>query len=259
MATGRTTARWARVYADGYDLSGHVRTIGPLGWEFEAPVAAALSDECQAVLPGAGILSIESLNAFLDNTATTGLHTLASGAGVGRVLLIPIGIRAAPAQGDPAFIGEFEQVGYMVTPEIGEYAVVDIPFGNCPATAGHLAYKKPWGTLLHAAGAETAVNSAVGVDDNGAATTAGGYLCWQILAVAGTGTVTIKAQDAATNVDGSFGDLAGATSGAIAHTSVPAAGIVALSTGATVRRYLRWQIVLSGITSVTFALAFVRG
>lgn len=257
MATGRTVARWARVYADGYDLSGHVRAIGPLNWEFEAPVAAALADEVQTVLLGQATISIDSLNAFMDNTATTGMHIIASGAGVPRVVMIPIGIRGVPAQGDPAFIGEFEQKGYLTSPVAGEYVAVDVPFADAPATAGHLAYKKPWGTLLHASGAETAVNTAVGVDDAGAQTTAGGYLCYQIFTA--DGTATVKIQDASTNSNGSFGDLSGATSGSVDASAAPKYGIVALATSATVKRYIRWQIVLGTASTVTFALAFVRG
>lgn len=254
MATGRTVARWARVYADGYDLSGHVRTIGPLNWEFEAPVAAALSDAVQTVVLGAGMVSIDSLNAFLDNTATSGLHVVANGAGVSRKVLIAQGIRAAPAAGDPAFIGEFEQLGYTVTPEMGGYAVANLPFGDAPATAGHLAYKKPWGHLLHAKGAETGANTATGGLNNGAASALGGYLCFQVFA--GDGTATISIDDSAD--DSNYSALSGATSGEI-DFSTPTAGIVALGTGATVRQYLRWQLALNSATTVTFALAFVRG
>ena len=38
----------------------------------------------------------------------------------------------------------------------------------------------------------------------------------------------------------------------------PASGMVAISTTATVRRYLRWQISLGTATTATFALAFIR-
>lgn len=257
MATGRTVARWARFYADGYDLSGYARTLGTLGQEFDAPLGAALSDEVQGALIGQGSLSIGTLNAFLDNTATSGLHVVANGAGARRVVMIPLGIRAAPAAGDPAFMGEFEQLAYFASPEQGGYVGVSIPFGQADAVAAHLAYQKPWGTLLHAKGAETAVNTSTGIDDNGAQTTRGGYLCYQ--AFAADGTATIKIQDASTNSDGSFGDLSGATSGVIDASSTPKSGIVALATTATVKRYLRWQIVLGTATTVTFALAFVRG
>lgn len=257
MSTGRTVARWARIFADGFDLSGHVRTIGPLNWEFEAPVAAALSDECQSVLIGQSMLSIDSLNAFMDNTATTGLHVIASGAGVKRNVLIALGIRAAPAQGDPAFMGEFEQVGYAAVAEMGEYTVVDIPFGAADVTAGHLAYKKPYGVLLAPKATYTGANSSAGVDDFGAATTAGGYFSYHVLSA--DGTLTVKVQDAATNADGSFADLSGATSGSVDASVTPKHGIVALATTSTVRRYLRYQLALGTATTCVLVAAFCRG
>jgi hypothetical protein len=74
---------------------------------------------------------------------------------------------------------------------------------------------------------------------------------------AGNGTATLKVQDAATNTNPSFADLSGATSGSV-NCATPSAGVVAISTTATVRQYLRWQIVFGTATTVTFALAFVR-
>jgi hypothetical protein len=40
---------------------------------------------------------------------------------------------------------------------------------------------------------------------------------------------------------------------------MPCAGLVALSPTADVRRYLRWQLALTTLASIDFALAFVRG
>lgn len=256
MATGRTVARWARVYADGYDLSGYARSVGPLSQEYGAAIGAALADEIKGAMLGQGTLSIGALNGFFDNTATSGLHVIANGAGVRRVVMIPLGVRAAPAQGDPAFCGEYEQLGYHAVEQDG-YVTANIPFGNADANAAHLAHLKAWGTLLHAKAAKTAVNSSAGVDDYGAATTRGGFLCYQ--AFASDGTATIKVQDAATNSDGSFSDLSGATSGSIDPSVTPKSGIVAIAPTATVRQFLRWQIVLGTATTITFALAFVRG
>ncbi len=254
MATGRTHLKHARFYADGYDLSGFVRQFGPLAVEFEAKADAALSDEVLNVLLDHGMLGVGELNAFLDNTAN-GLHAVTSGAGVKRVVLAALGIRSAPAQGDPAFCGEFAQLDYKAAPEMGGYVAANVSFGNADAVGAALAYAKPWGVLLHAKNAETAVNAASGVDDYGAATTRGGFLCYQLFS--SNGTVTLKAQDSADNA--SFADLSGATSGSQDASSTPKAGIVALGTTATVRRYLRWQLVFGTATTATFALALVRG
>lgn len=257
---GRTTIKHTRFYADGYDLSGHTRSYGPLMWEYDTAEEAALTDAIKGALPSHVSHGVGQLNGFFDNTATSGLHTIASTAGVQRTVMIPIGDRAEPAAGVPVYVGQFVQAGYQAEAD-SNWLYANVPFGmaSSAGTLTPLQYTKPWGVLLHAKAAKTAVNASTGIDDNGAATALGGYLCYQIFAVAGTGNVTIKVQDAATNSDASFADLTGATSGAIAHTAAPAAGIVAIGTTATVRRYLRWQLVKdAGITSVTFALAFVR-
>ncbi len=259
MSTGRTLEHWTRFYSDGYDLSGYARKLGDLKWEYAVQPDAAWTDAIKNIIGcGQVSLGVGTLNTFLDNTATLGPHVTHASGGVKRVVMVAKGIRAAPAEGDPVYCAELEQLGYQGVVENG-IAVASIPFGEADAVAAHLAYTKPWGVLLNAKAARTAANSAVGVDDNGGSSAKGGYLCYQLFAVAGEGTVTLKVQDAETNENAGFADLSGATSGAIAHTAVPCAGIVALGTTAAVRQYLRWQIALSGITSATFALAFVRG
>jgi len=257
MATGRTAPKHARFYMDGYDLSGHAIGFGPLTWEYEGDAEGALSDGVKSLLPGLATISVGELNGFFDNTAVTGLHIVASSAGVKRTVMAPIGIRGALAQADPVFVGEFEQLTYHGVPE-GTFVTANVGFGQWDATAGTLLYDQPWGVLLHPNQAETAVNTAIGVDDTiaGAATTKGGYLCYQ--GFAGNGTATVKVQDAATNLDASFADLAGATTGSL-DWSTRRAGLVAIGKTVTVRRFLRWQIVLGTATTLTFALGFVRG
>lgn len=252
MATGRTVLKHSRIYIDGYDISGHSRSFGPLLWTYDEIDQTCIPDAVKGSLPGQVVHGIGTINGAMDNTADTGLHILQSaGAGSIHTLMLPIGIQAAPAQGDPVYIFQGNMLSYQY-----EAPYVNMPFGMPASNNTTLAYTKPWGVLLHASGAETAVNTAVGIDDIGLVSTAyGGYMCYQ--AFAGNGTATIKVQDAATNTNPSFADLTGATSGVIDCTT-PKYGIVALGTTATVRRYLRWQIVLGTATTVTFALAFVR-
>jgi hypothetical protein len=259
MATGRTAAKHTRVYAGGVDLSGYTRSIGPLSVEFDEASLVALTDGARGVLPDIGKIGVGTLNGVFDNTVTSGLHVLMNGAGAMRTMLVAIGIRAAPAQGDPAFLGEFEQKAYMGDQD-GGAVVATIPFEGWSARSASLLYGKPWGTLLHALATTSAANTAVGVDDYGASPPSkGGYLVYQISAYSGTGSAVITVQDADTNADGSFALLSGATSGSIAHTAMPCAGMVALSPTAAVRRYLRWQLSLTTLASIDFALAFVRG
>jgi len=258
MTTGRTLKRFSRVYVDGYDMSGYTREIGPLDWTYPEVEQVALMDSVKGALTDTPEISIGTLNGLFDNTATSGIHAVLSGADASRDVLIALGIRAAPAQGDPAFMGMFNQAGYGIAPSGGDIALT-IPFGKISPAEG-LLYEKPWGVLLHENTEEDDANSAAGLDDDrrAAQTTKGGFLMYHILAVTGTGTVTISIDDASTNSGGSFGALSGATTAAIAHTAVPCAGIIQLGVTATVKRYLRWQMALSTITACTFVLGFVR-
>jgi len=253
MATGRTTPKNVRCYLDEFDMSGYSRSVGPLSWVYEeADLTCQMSDAAKGYLPGQASISPGTLNGVFDNTATVGLHVIASSV-ANRILTIPIGIRAAPAAGDPAFVGRFVQLGYngeLVGPSV--YA--NIPFGQWDVS-NLISYDKPWASLIHPKGAETAVNTAVGIDDYGSATALGGYMVYHV--VTANGTLTIKVQDAAINTDISFADITGATTGVVDFSS-GGSGIVAIGTAAAVRRYLRWQIVLGTTTTCTFILSWVR-
>ena len=257
MATGRTVfQRHARVYVNGYDLSGYSRDIGPLAVEFDIETAAALTDEIKGGLPGQANINVGTLNAFLDNTATSGLHAVLSGATGTRNVMVPVGIRTAPAAGDPCFIAQVEQKNYMAPVDTsGGMVNASVEFGGFSAAPTTRLYQQAWGLLVHASGAETAANTGTGIDHPGAAaTTAGGFLMYQVFAANGTGTISID--DSADN--SSFSALSGATTGSIT-LEAGLSGIVALGVTATVRRYLRWQFAKGSATTCTFALAFVRG
>jgi len=259
MATGRTHPKFVRFYMAGYDMSGYSRTVGPLKWEYEeAEITAQMGDAVKGYLPGRASISCGTLNGVFDSTATSGLHVIASTVATSEVVMVPIGIRAAPAAGDPVFMGEFVQLGYTAE-ESGGAIFANVPFGEWDV-ANLLSHgrEKPYGILTHAKSAVTAVNTAVGIDDYGAATALGGYMCYQVFtAVGGDYTATITMQDAATNENASFANITGATTGELT-CNVPQAGIVDLTATRDVRRFLRWQISFNGATSVTFSLAFMR-
>lgn len=254
MATGRTIKRWIRAYADGIDLSGDARMVGPLDWDFSGGKAAAFADSIQGTLPAQPRITPTTIQAFLDNT-TLHVHDLfEDGAGLFRNIMIPIGIRAAPAAGDPVFMGEFEQLSYKE--EEGEdFIIVSMNFSPS-ARRSVLYYEQPWGVLLHAKNAETAINTAVGIDDNGASSALGGVMFYQLFS--SNGTLAIKTEHASTNLDASFAQITGATSGNINASTTPVAGAVPIAKGTTINRYLRWQITLGTATTATFALAFIR-
>ena len=255
---GRTVLKHTRVYVDGYDMSCYSKEVGELGWSFETEDQAALCDSIKNVLPGHASISPGAINGFLDNTATVGLHAVLSGGTGNRTVMIPMGMRAAPAEGDPVFAGQFEQLDYKAAVG-GVYVNASLVLGNWSGQAASLGYDKPWGTLLHELSAETAANTANSglSSDKETSSTKGGFLVYQITAAAGSGDylATISVDDSADN--SSWLALANATTGEL-NCSTVKHGVVALAKTATVRRYLRWQISLNTATSVTFALAFIR-
>jgi len=251
MTTGRTTLNNWRVYIDGYDMSGYSRSFGPLATTFDEGVDDAVSLPVKAALVSNAQVSMGTLNGLFDNTATSGLHVIMKTSGVERDVMIPAGIQAAPANNDPVFCGTFTQMGYQGEPD-NNPVYASIPFSGASPNSPVLMYK-PWGTLLHAKAARTAANSATGLDQL-ASSTKGGWMMYQVFA--GDGTAALKVQHASTNSDGSFSDLL--SSGTISCSS-PISGAVALASGTTVNRYVRWQIALGTATTVTFAIAFIRG
>src|SRR3990167_9016423 len=182
MATGRTVSRWLRVYLSGYDLSGYSRNIGPLAQVYDAVGEPAAADAVKGYLPNHATLGLGTLNGIFDNTATSGLHVLQSaGSGARHVVTVALGVRAAPAAGDPVYCGEFEQQAYMADPNSG-MVFATIPFAPTSEAAATLAYDRPWGNLLHALAAATAANTATGGVDGLAATSFGGVFVYHVTA-----------------------------------------------------------------------------
>jgi hypothetical protein len=257
MATGRTLSRWSRVYGNGYDLSGYTRSLGTLPWEFESGDISAMTEEINNYLIGRATIGPVTLNGVFDSTATSGLHVLASGVNTSWDLMIALGIRAAPAMGDPVYCGKFTQKGYQAQ-EDNVAMVATVPFGLWDG-GDLLHYEQPWGTLVHPLGVEDAVNADAGYDDGigaGAPSELGGYMMYQVTAHTGVGNAIISIDDSANNI--AWAALGDATV-SVEDTDIPCAGIVEIDKDAEVRQYIRWQLSLAGMTDITFALAFVRG
>lgn len=259
MATGRTLPKFARIYIDGYDLSGYSRDIGPLLWEFDAAdLTAQMNDAAKGYLPNLCNISPGTLNGVLQSTTDSGIEiSEIQTAGTTRDIMIPVGIRAAPAIGDPVFCCKSSHNGFHVV-ENGGAMTITTEFGAWDAS-DPTAYPVPWGVLLHANGGYiTAVNSSTtDTVDNGAQTTKGGYLAYQITGRDATGSLSV--QHSATNVNGDFVDLGGCVV-TLGAGAINLAGIqqTTLPT-TTVERFIRWQITISTGIYYTFALAFVRG
>ncbi len=263
MATGRTTPFWRRFYADGYDYSNDFKTIGPLTWEFDVAEDAAVNRAVKGGWNGQVTISPGTGNFVFDSTTLTGIHTRMKVSGANHNLMIPQGIQAAPAQGDPVYVGQFPQSSFSAEGE--SLVAATIKFGNSSKDSAAYQYQIPWGKLLHANGAETAVNTAAGIGGLGE-TLVGGYMAYQVFSAVGNGDIraTIKVQDCDTS-GGTYNDLlsSGIINCGSAGVAVPTSGVVALARSAHVQSYTRWQVVFSVVgghecTSLTFALAFIR-
>lgn len=237
---------------NGYEMGPYGRSVGTLGWEFaQADCTAPMGDAVRGYLPDTPTVSAGPVNMIFSNVAGAS-HTLRAYAGATINLAVPIGIRAAPAAGDPCFVGAFQGMNYQ-TAEDGGAEIITMNLGGWDASQ-FIAYNKPWGRLLKPYEAITGANTGTGID-NGAATTAGGYMAYHV--VYGNGTATISIDDSADN--SSFDPLSGATTGSINTSTAPLSGFVALGNTATVRQYLRWQVALGTATNIGIVLAFVRG
>lgn len=251
---GRTVSKFTRVYVDGYDMSGYSRSAPALQWGFSPSRWMAIDDDAMGALPGQASIGMGTYNGILDNTATSGMHAVLSSSDAVRDVMVPIGDRAAPVAGVPAWCAQVIQNSYQAQPS-GGMVTVSIDLGDWDERGDTKSYPLPWGYLLHAKGAATAVNTSSGSHDNSSATTAGGYMMYQLF-TGSTGTVTIKAQD---STGGAWADIPGLTK-TVTNASTPASGIVTTTAATTqIDRYTRWQISLGTATSVTFASALVRG
>jgi hypothetical protein len=249
----RINDKFTRVYNNGLDISGYANAVGSLDWLYSSSPNSAYSDQVFNSIAGRVTISAGTINAFLDND-TAGLLNQVKTATDNYNLMVAFGTNAVSVAGDPFFAWKFEQMDFQAGGGDG-FLPVTIPVGSA-SYSGTLTHSKPWGVVLHASGAETAVNTAIGIDDRGAASALGGIFVYHLLS--SNGTVTIKAQDAATNLNASFADITGATSGSIDATTTPVSNMIALGTTAAIRRYLRWQIVLGTATTATFICGLIR-
>ncbi len=255
MAKGRTVgARWTRAYVDGYDMSGYTRSVGELQYGFTHNDVAALSDAIVGAYPGQCTIAIGDINGVLaTSTGSIAMHDKFSGGDAVRDVMIPLGIRAAPAAGDPVFCAQVSQNSYNGS-VADEILTVTMDLGSWDERGDSKAYPVPWGYVIHASGAETTANSGTADHTHGSQTLLGGYMMYQVFP-GSTGTVTLKIQD---STGGGWSDLV--SSGVL--TQVATTGLsklVPLGTTGTVDTELRFQVTLGTATTTTFALAFVRG
>lgn len=258
---GRTLERYTRVYVDGYDMSGYSRSIGPLEWTFPEITQKSFLDEAAGVLLDTPKISPGTLNAIFDDTADVGIHAALKDAGVSRDVLVALGQLAAPAQGDPVFMGAFGHNGYQISGSSGDL-ILACPFvKSMPDIA--MLYEQPWGVLLHGDITETGdsevLNTAIGIDDHGSSTSKGGWMMLHLISATSGFAFGILIEHADTNENASFEAIAGLYKDGLTDSDNHSSWIVQIDPDVEIKRYLRWQAAFSGSGSAEFILGFVRG
>lgn len=192
MATGKTHSRHFRLLVDEVDLSGDARGVGDFGSVHEEDDVTGWSDAIKNYLLSRLSAYINGFQAVFNNTASTGSHTELKDREEYLVSLL-IGIRAAPAAGDPCFSCPLEQKSY--TAEGAGPALVSADFVG--PGQGHTLPSKVWGAVLAYAAALSATTNGTSVDNG--ASSANGVLGYLHITVSSGGTWAFKIQDSPDN------------------------------------------------------------
>lgn len=233
--TGKTHTRYLRLLANGYDLSGDMRAVSAFGVQYDQADATGWNDGSNQWLSGRGTVLLDGFNALFNNaTAATGptaagAHTVVSAGGSFYNSLF-IGIRAAPAIGNPTFSATFEQGGYAVTGDSGAAAMLSASFFGSAVLASSAGV---WGVCL-APGTALTGTTTNGSVDNGASS-ANGYVAFlhipQTTGAIGSNNWSFVIEHSAN--DSSFSTLATFTADGSAITAER------LEATGTVNRYVR--------------------
>lgn len=233
--TGKTHTRYLRLLANGYDLSGDMRAVSSFGIQYDQADATGWSDGTSQWLAGRGSAMLDGFNAVFNNTATAtgpvaaGSHTVVSAGGSFYTTMF-IGIRAAPAIGNPTYSAVFEQGGYTVNGGGNDPVMLSASFFGSAVLASSIGV---WGVCLAPGTAlgSTTTNDSV---DNGASST-GGYVAFlhipQTTGAIGSNTWAFVIEHSTD--DSSFATLATFTADGSAITAER------LEATGTVNRYVR--------------------
>lgn len=250
MATGKTNKRFIVSIFDGIDLSGDTRDIGQCGYHYEENERTGLGEAVENFSLGQPSLQWGPYNAIFNNTATFGSHIALDNL-EDPIVSHLIGIRAAPAIGDPCISTPIGMASYMTNGE----GAVSVSVTTSGPTAAWTAPTSIFGTLMErqtllALTASETINS-TSVDQL-ASSTGGGYGYFHVETNSG-GAVIAKIQDSAN--DSTWADLITFT---IDGTSRD--GEQGVVTG-SVDRYVRFSITntTGGSINIGFTATFVRG
>lgn len=245
MATGKTNSRFFRMVYGGYDLSGDARALGSMGSTYAETDVTGWNEGVVNFTLGTPAINLEGFQAVFNNTASTGIHSALAGF-VNSYSTVFIGIRAAPAVGDPTFSIPNQQASYTVAGD----GPCTVSVNMNPGQTGSLSVSgkmSPWGNALAVGASLSGSTNGTGVD-NGASSSNGGIGYLHLTASSG-GTWAFYIQHSTDN--STYTDLITFTSNGSAVTAEQ--GTV---TG-SVNRYVRFRAVRTSGT-VSAWCSFVR-
>lgn len=173
-ATGKTAARHCRLLLDEAELSGDARQLAAAGVRVGAIDQSGWSADIKTYLAGQAEILFGDLTAVFSNLAAANPQ-IQPGSHVklapieSFLATLPIGIRAAPAIGNPAMSSTFQQFAYTADVTPNDVVLVKAQFAPDGTASLNTAV---WGALL-AAGSLMTITTTNGSVDNGAASTGG--------------------------------------------------------------------------------------
>lgn len=233
--TGKTTSRYLRLIAGGYNLSCDMRSVSGFGVTYDQTEATGWCDDANQYLAGAGTVNLDGFSALFNNTVTAigpvdaGSHVALADLG-SQYVSIFLGVRGVPAVADDTFSAAFEQGGYTTSPSISDAVAVEASFygsGVLPLST------YVWGKALATGAAWTSTTNGVSVDNG--ASSANGYIAFLHV----TQTATAQASNNwSFKIEHGTNDSTWATLGTFA---VNGSAITAdrLTGSSTVNRYVR--------------------
>ena len=239
MATGKTNSRWMRFICDEFDLSGQSREIGTMGVSHDEAEAHGFSDGVKNYTLGHGTAVLDGYQAVFATDGSAMSFDVLS-VPEDRIISVPIGIRAAPAVGDPAYLHYANQASF--THDGSGPILVQ---ANLPRGTSYTDLAQPWGVVL-AAGTSISATTNYGQVDNGAATSNGLKVFLHVTATS-SGNWTLKVQHASSPP--TWADLITFSSDGSVITAE-----VGESSG-TVNQYLRFQATRTAGTTTFWVTA----
>ncbi len=193
-------SRYFELYVGGIDLSGDSRSFGSAEDVFDPADMMGWGHLVHYFLANQRTVGLTGYVAHLNDTSTTGAHTVLKSSDNADRLSLLFGGGGAPTTGDPAYLIGSVQVSDSAGIDTNA-AIVNADFLQDARQVDPAS--RPWGVVLQGATAISATTTGTGVD--GGASTANGARANLHVTVSSGGTWAFKIQDSAD--DSAWADL----------------------------------------------------